>query len=204
MYRVRYYGELIHPDNFNKGILGTAIRGLNWVRWKLETFNQRLVLKYMMGEQPIDESKKDSIVKRFILDVEAEKLQKELTSPALVPEVTPEQIHLRAERYQTRGHAKAADQAVQVEQEAMGTVLPVRPVPIDNLLARLTAQGRAKRYTRSRTNPLSMEADFEPVAPERIGGEEYGPRRSSTEGSVEEAHSSYPRFTPYQGWRPPT
>lgn len=203
MYRVRYYGEMYHPDNFNRGVLGAAIRGLNWARWKLETLNQRLVLKYMLREQPFDEAKKKTLVKKFFLDVEQEKLDKEVTSPKLGPELPPE-VHMRAERYQRRGHAKATDQAVQEEQHGGQAAPLMRPIPIDGLASRMMAQGRARRYTRDRAHPLVIETDFEAVAPERIGGEEYGrPDRSSSEPDAQEAHSSSARFTPYSGWRPP-
>jgi hypothetical protein len=200
MYRVRHYGQLIHPDNFNVGALGFAIRSLNWVRWKLETFNQRLVLRYMVQDQVIDETRKKSIYKKFGIDVKAEKVEKELTSPTLQAETEPVEMHLRAERYRQGGHAHAADKAVEEVAEAP----PVRPFSLDELASRMTATGRAKRYIRDRTHPIVIEADFEAVPPERIGGEEYGQRGSSAEGSIEEVDSSNARYSPHPRWARPT
>jgi hypothetical protein len=81
MFRVRHYDKYIHPDHFQRGVLGKVIRVLNWTRWKLETVTQRLVLEYLNREEKLDKESSSKLIQKFELDVQAEKVEKKRTSP---------------------------------------------------------------------------------------------------------------------------
>lgn len=178
MYQIRHYSQLIHPDHFREGLLGLTIRGLNWVRWKLEVFNQRLVVRYLLKESAVDKVKQKTIRERFEIDVAAERVEKRLTSPSMegVDPIVDTQ-ELRAERYRAGGPASVLSQAVgDVERET----LPERPKSLDDLAARYGAAPRARRYARGKKF-LVTEAEFEPV--EGADGEQRG--GGETGGSAE-------------------
>jgi hypothetical protein len=154
MFRIRHYDRYIHPDYFRHGWLGRFIRLLNWIRWKLETFNQRLVLRYLCAESAVGKTRSGELLKKFQVDVRDEKIRKELTSP-LAPVVTQEEMML-AETPTGAGTF--------LHQEQANGLL--RPEPIDALAARYGGNERSRRYARGK---LFMVAgtEFDPVEPEQ-------------------------------------
>lgn len=162
MFRIRYYSDVIHPDHFaGKGLLGAAIRALNWIRWKTETFVQRLVLRALSRDGALPKSRVEVLRKVFDMDVAAEKLEKERTSPLLEKaERPPSPPPTRSERYADGRQKSAVDVAVNVDKD-----LPVRPKRIDDMIKRYGAPGREKSYGRGRSFNLTGDS-FEPLEEE--------------------------------------
>jgi hypothetical protein len=154
MFRIRYYDQVMHPDHF-KGFLGGVIRALNFIRWRLETLIQLLVLRYLSNEGALPKAKRVELRRMFDLDVSAEKLEKEQTSP-LVPKVERNEAP-RAERYQAGAQTTAFDVAHAVEND-----LPARPKKMDNMIAAYGG-GRERSYSRGRRFTADPEGDFEPM-----------------------------------------
>lgn len=158
MFRVRYYDQAIHPDQFH-GWLGFWIRALNFIRWRLETFVQRLVLRYMSNQASIPKEKRFEFRRVFDLDIAAERLQKEQTSPKTqrieLPQVPNAQ---RSDRYANGRQKTAVEEAVADANDA-----PLRPKRMDNMIASYAAPDRSKRYGKSRSFTADPEGDFEPL-----------------------------------------
>lgn len=157
MFRVRYYDDVIHPDHF-RGWLGFWIRVLNTIRWRLETLVQRLVLRYMAKTTNLPKERHAELSKVFDLDVAAERLEKQRTSPLFErlepPSTTP---ITRSERYVDGRQKSALDVAATVDKD-----LPVRPRRIDNMIAIYGGPGRDRHYGRGRQFQLGEDA-FEPL-----------------------------------------
>lgn len=156
MFRIRYYDQFIHPDTFaGKGWRGLVIRMLNWVRWKLETAVQRRVLNLYMRE--IGDLQKGKALRRILdLDVQAERLEKERTSPKQLPiedYEMPTEVLERGSKY--------LDGAVKTKFESGED----RPKPIDDLAERYGGTRRQVRYSRGRKfTLLDPDGDFEPIS----------------------------------------
>lgn len=135
MFQVRYYSEVFHPSRFKAGLLGLAIRVLNWLRWRLEVMVQRLVLKYFTRENYRPELRKEvetRLLKKFRIDDNFERFKAQLEPnhnllfsedgqpPTLDDEVTQQPLgykdigamisrygnKTRAKRYATRGYGR--------------------------------------------------------------------------------------------------
>lgn len=153
----------MHPDTFRDGRWrGACIVALNWVRWKLETFIQLLVLRFFSDVAKMPEEKSRIIERMFRADVVAEEAEMLKTSP-LMPtreETFPEP---RARRYEA-GRKGVLDTFM---EEAAGTELPNRPVPLSELAARLGGDPRARRYSKGhRWTVAAVGEDFEPTTEE--------------------------------------
>ena len=161
MFRIRYYDKMLHPDHFKRGLLGRCIISLNWVRWKLETFIQRLVLKFLARHDGVSKTEESRFREIFLLDVEAEALQKKQTSP-LLPLRRDEETQPRASRYEGGRFKHLAENTIATEENEQ---LPNRPIPIDDLIARHgVAPPRARRYAKGRVRfTMREEGDFESV-----------------------------------------
>lgn len=137
MFRVRYYDQLIHPDQF-EGRLGFVIRALNWLRWKIEVLVQSLVVRYLIRVN----SAPRSVLDDFRVDVEVEKLQRDLTSPKRVRPLRVEPSERVVQKLD-----KPADK--------LGKILgsrseqPVRPVPLNEMIGKYALSGRGGRYAHS-------------------------------------------------------
>lgn len=82
MYEVRSYDQSMHPDLFKGGgVLGFAIRCLNFLRWRLEVFVQYLTLQWAMREQNFSPKKRQEVLETFRLDVIKEKVEYKERSP---------------------------------------------------------------------------------------------------------------------------
>lgn len=164
MYRVRYYNQTFHPDHFRNGARGWFIVCLNWLRWRLETYVQRNVLKWLAKNGGIPAERMGALSRIFNLDVKAEILEKETTSPKTlkVDEYElPQFIPTRAERYKDGAQRSALNDA-KAEADAEG--LPNRPVSINDMAARYASQPRQRRYARGRKfTLLDPDGDFESV-----------------------------------------
>lgn len=163
MYRVRFYDHAFHPDEFKQGgLLGVTIVVLNWLRWRLETFTQRLVLRFLTKRGGLPRERESALRRIFDLDVRAERLAKEQTSPLNQP--VAEDVDLlratsRAERYAVGGFARGIEQAHVAEGG-----LPVRPTGLHDLASRYGSPPRQRRYARGHLyNVGSPDGDFEPV-----------------------------------------
>lgn len=160
MYRVRYYDQLIHPDHFKgSGLRGVFVVVLNWIRWKLETLVQKSVLKWLASNGSLPESQVKEYLRTFSLDVKAEALEKEQTSPLHEKvEQSGVQPIVRADRYEA-GSVKSA-----LASETSGSDVPKRPMRLDNLIASYGMDTRAKKYTKGFKFQVSdPEGDFEPL-----------------------------------------
>lgn len=162
MYRVRYYDRMIHPDHF-RGLRGWYVRALNWVRWKLETYVQKQVLKYLAATGELPAERRGELLRAFRLDVKAEKLQKEQTSPLHEPveQEIAETPRTRAERY-AEGAVRTKLDALDPEEDGR----PQRPQRLDDLIGRYAFSNRAKKYARGRAYLADPEGNFEPVEDE--------------------------------------
>lgn len=158
MYRVRYYAEQIHPDYFRGGgALGWAIRALNYARWKLETVVQLLVLKFLAKRGGLPVEKTRGILQTFRLDVRAEQIEKEQTSPL---REQMEVVIPRSQKYEEGRSIKTALEDASVEEQG----LPARPMPLDNLASMYGGDARAARYGKGKRHTLAATEDnFEPV-----------------------------------------
>lgn len=160
LYLIRYYADEIHPDQFKGGgFRGLLIRGLNFLRWKLEAVVQRLVLRWLADHHAVPKTRVSELMRSFELDVAAENLQHELTSPLRI--VDPLPTADRSERYERGGPKSVMDQAL-----AEDLTLPSRPLPVDNLIASHMTS-RASRYAKGHRRTMQAdETDFEEVIDE--------------------------------------
>jgi hypothetical protein len=156
---VRYYDKIIHPDHF-QGFLGFWIRVLNSVRWRMEVLVQRLVLRYLAKEGALPKERRADMKRVFDLDVQAERLEKERTSPKTQKVEEPAFPPItRSERYADGRQTSAIDVAVAVEND-----FPVRPKRLNNLIASYGAPGREKHYAKGRMYTSGdPDGDFEPL-----------------------------------------
>lgn len=156
MYRIRYYDRMFHPDVISKkGFLGRSIHVLNFLRWKLETFVQYLVLKYMTKEETsLNPDERRSALDMFRLSVEQEKLHKKATSPLIA--LPSDKV---AKAFTVDG--VRCDAIKEQNERLLGDRVPHRPKPIDELAARYANNTRSKRYARG--SVLYVNEDFEPV-----------------------------------------
>lgn len=158
LYYVRYYADMIHPDRFKGSARGLLIRGLNFMRWKLETAVQRLVLRWMLDHHAVDAQRGTELKRSFELDVAAENLEMAQTSPLRAEEVR--MTAARAERYAMGGGlVSTMDAALKENME-----LPKRPMPPQNLIAAFGGEPRTSRYAKGHRRTLQAdESHFEPV-----------------------------------------
>lgn len=154
MFRIRYYSDVIHPDHFaGKGLLGFAIRTLNWLRWRIEVQVQRLVLRSLAKDGALPAKRQEALQRAFDLDAAEERLEKDRTSPLTEGvERPPSPPPTRSERYADGRQGSAIDVAVTVDQD-----LPVRPKRIDDMIARYGSNGREKHYGKGRTFNLGND-----------------------------------------------
>jgi hypothetical protein len=162
MYRIRHYAELIHPDHFKKsGWRGTFIVCLNWLRWKLEVFTQKQVVKWFAKWGQLPEAQESEILRTFKLDTQAEALLKEMTSP--LHEVPPPPEVPRAERYADGAVKTALDVTV-----GENGSYPMRPKSLENLIGQYGFNARSRRYAHAkRFQVADPDGDFVPVEPEK-------------------------------------
>ena len=167
MFRVRFYDQTFHPDRFNVGFWGLVIRSLNWLRWRLEVYVQKLVLGYISKTGAVPSDRAHQLRKMFDLDDRAERLEKERTSPKIQPvEVPIVDAPLRADKYAGGAQSSLIDQVVEAE-----TGVPQRPTKLDNLIGMYAPALRAKSYARGRHYTTGdPEGDFEPVVVEDVNG----------------------------------
>jgi hypothetical protein len=158
MYRIRHYDQSLHPDVFRSGgWRGWCIVALNWVRWRLETFVQLLVIRFFADVAKMPPERSKIIERMFHVDVEAEKVEMLQTSPLTPPRETPES-EPRARRYEA-GRKGVLDTFM--EEDAQGP-LPNRPVPLSDMAARYGGDKRAKRYAKGhRWTVAAVGEDFE-------------------------------------------
>lgn len=165
MFRVRHYDQMIHPDHFRgSGFLGWAIVCLNWTRWRLEVFVQRLVVRWLAKNGALPKGRVKELLKAFDVDAAAERLQKEQTSPTLhheVEESYEQVVATRAMRY-AEGTPKTITAATDQQNG-----LPVRGQPLNELIGKFAFPIRAKKYSRGhRFHVANPDGDFEPMSPE--------------------------------------
>lgn len=90
VYEIRSYNETYHPDLFRGGgVLGFAIRVLNFLRWKLEVLVQYLALQYWMRQQNFSLKSRQKVLDVFKLDVIKEKVEFYERSPLRAPLLPP-------------------------------------------------------------------------------------------------------------------
>ena len=159
MFRIRYYDQVIHPDHF-KGWLGFWVRLVNAIRWKLEVLVQRMVMRYLVSEGGLPQGRRVDMRRMFALDVAAEKLERDRTSPRIAQVEPPPRPAPapRAARYQAGTQQSALETAHAIENEQ-----PVRPRRLDNMIASYGAPGREKNYGYGRRYMADPEGDFEPL-----------------------------------------
>ena len=157
MYRIRHYDTVIHPDQFKRsGWLGVLIVSLNFLRWKLEVFIQWLVVHWTLKSGEVPKSQAKELLRTFGLDVRAEALQKDQTSPLHQPvDMTPPPV--RADRYIAGTPKSALDVTV-----ANAKGLPERPKSLENLIGQYGFPIRAKKYAGGKRFTVS-EDSFEPL-----------------------------------------
>ena len=164
MYRIRYYDQSFHPDHFHRGlgVLGVAIVALNWLRWRLEVFVQLLVLRALSRIGGFPKDREDELRRTFKLDDDAEKLEKERTSPLHETSVEqPRPPFERAQRYQEGSISTSLDVAVAVDR---GEETKMRPSKLDNLIAMYGPNLRAKKYGPGRRYLVgNPDGDFDPI-----------------------------------------
>jgi len=159
MYHIRNYDALVHPGQFSAGVLGNSIKFLNYLRWKLEVFIQYLVIKYLAKNALLPKDQVSSVTERFRLDVKAEALEKEATSPSFVGITSLSSERLN--RYQEGSNISNVIEAAIHDKD----ILPsgYRPEPADQMIARYM-DPRTSRYARGRRRTLVADSDnFEPV-----------------------------------------
>ena len=161
MYRIRYYNQVIHPDRFSsRRFLGFLIVSLNWLRWKLETIVQGLVLRYLAQAGNVPDKDVKGLIRSFRLDVKAEEIEKERTSPLF--DSPPEPPVSREERYVDARLPSVLEGAI-----AEKVTAPDRPFPLDNLIGQYGYNRRSKRHVHGRRFQFGGEDMFSPM-----GGEE--------------------------------
>lgn len=179
MYRVRYYDQLIHPDSFKaSGWRGALIVALNWVRWQIETFIQKQVLLFYIEKGELPKERKGSLLDTFRVDVQAERLQKEATSPLREPMPDLAQPSRGREgRYEEGTKSTALDAWAKEEG------LPDRPKSLTNLIGMYAPNIRAKKYARGRRFlVMNPEGDFESLEDEDRGHSAASHLRGSQSG----------------------
>lgn len=156
MFHVRYYDQKFTPSRFN-GKGGWTIRALNWVRWKLELFIHSLVIRYLARESSLTKGEVKGLLSRFEVEKQADRLEKVADDMGYdVPIIQP------ASRYQ-EGRQQSILETFKKHEEG---ALPPRPVPLDEMAARLGGPRRSRRYSRGhRFTVLEEEGDFVPVPP---------------------------------------
>lgn len=158
MFRIRHYDRFIHPDMFRDGTWrGRMIRLLNWLRWKLETFNQKLVLRHLLARNAVDREREGEVLRKFRTDVKDERVRKDLTSP-LAPVVSAEEMSM------AMGPTAVGTLLHQAMANGQGLL---RPEPIDALANRYGRNDRSRRYARGKLHMVSTDDAFEPVLPEK-------------------------------------
>lgn len=168
MFRLRSYDQFIHPDHFkNKGALGLYIRALNWVRWKLETYIQKQVVIAMAREAQLPKPRVRELLHAFSVDVKAEAVEKEATSP-LHPGLRRAHEEMpRASRY-----AEPAREPSLMESVAENVhQAPLRPQSLENLVGMYAVQGRHQRYTGNRRRVVDVD-QFEPLVSDKLHEDE--------------------------------
>ena len=177
MYRVRFYQDLFHPDHFRKGARGLRIRALNWIRWKLETYVQKQVTRYFAEQGDLSAHAASELMRSFSLDVRAEELEKDRTSPLHVRPEMPESA--RSERYVSSGIVAAVDDEAPVK---------IRPESLSNLIGQYAFPLRARKYAHgNKYRTTAPDDNFEPLELESVGsaesaGSDAGPRRAGDPG----------------------
>ena len=150
MYRIRYYSQFMHPDEFGKGFLGLIIRCTNWLRWRLEARVQRLVLLYLAREGSLPKNKVDEALQAFRTDDWIEQVEKKTSSPMLV--------HGAAVPSIPREDMYYAGVGIQSALEAASEQMPVRPRQPHDMIA-MYMDKRTAKY--ARTKFVVIEEEFE-------------------------------------------
>lgn len=141
-----YGGDSAHPSSFRgKGWRGLAIRFLNWIRYRIETLVQYLVLSSSFEDEngKVDEKAKLNAQSEFRVAVERERLYSRLQDPALATGVPSSPVDSGVLSREGRYVTRRGEKFVYEEEEL------VRPVPIDTLVSRLGSHGRDKKYGQS-------------------------------------------------------
>lgn len=173
MFRIRHYSEFIHPDQFKgKGALGLRIRLLNWFRWKLETYVHKLVVLALAREARLPKPRVKELLRSFSIDVKAEAVEKEATSPLYPGSARVFEEMPRARRYAEPERRETLAENV-AEKSAQA---PLRPQSLENLVGMYAAKGRHQRYTGNRRAVVDVDT-FEPLIShaEPIGDDEKTP-----------------------------
>lgn len=168
MFKLRFYDQTFHPDQFKgAGFRGWVIRVLNWVRWQLETVVQRTVLRHLSRVGHLSPMRAREMDRAFDLDVAAERLEKERTSPLYPSTQSPEAREAptaRSERYAAGAQRSALDAVTEPPTDAQG-----RGRRLDNLVGQYGADMRAKRYAHGRRYLVGdPDGDFETVDPPAV------------------------------------
>ena len=142
MYHVRYYDKQIHPDTL-KGALGFFIFVLNWIRWKLEVFVQRLMLGYLVKVGGIPRDKEVQLRRMFSMDVQSEKVDMIRTSPKTV--TTQEDFPIIERSGYSGGRFGNALASSDDESDGEQPVIN-RPGSIQDMIARYSAPKRVRGY----------------------------------------------------------
>lgn len=158
---IRYYTQYFHPKTFRgMGILGVAIRFLNWVRYWVETIVQRMVLSALVRSAKRDgvefpRSKARATVRRFWEDVDREDayIRGEVSDEEAVEDLRIRHgVDPKSFRYlfgkSTTSHQDAAPEdtnvpVVEGEEPEEG---PKRPRPLDQMMSRYSAPPKERRY----------------------------------------------------------
>lgn len=140
---IRYYDQTFHPDTFRgNGWRGRVVLILNWFRFWLETFIQFLVMRMGMDQVPAE--RREDVVSQFWKDVREERAASITHSPlnkdtsSLIPSSLPRNIRYK----EGRGRRMVQE----METEEVKDTFPLRPLPLDGLVARMTAGTRTRRY----------------------------------------------------------
>ncbi len=159
MFRVRHYDQFIHPDQFKgKGALGLVIRTLNWFRWKLETYIQKLVVIALAREAAVPKPRIRELLRSFAIDVKAEAVEKEATSPLYPGTHRVQEEMPRATRYAQPERNKALAENVADETAKA----PLRPQSLEQLVGMYAVRGRHQRYIGNRQRVVDVDT-FEPL-----------------------------------------
>ena len=155
MFHVRCYRGQVHPDCFKSGLTGWLVVVLNFLRWQLERYISRLVVRFYASKEVTGKQELDNL--RRVLDFKSkqEDIERIRTSPlfpaSALPPPTVEEDSSISNRYATAPWSSGLNQAV-------GDT--TRPIPIDDVIARYSVPTRQRRYA----TPVSvLEEEFEPV-----------------------------------------
>lgn len=151
-YDIRYYEHFIHPSKVRAvgGVRSYVILALNWIRFWLETLVQRLLLGMISTEQKIEPEKHRAYLKTFWEDVRRD------VAGSATPLVLME---------------KPTGASTQDIPPTVGTSLPIRPKPLDDMAARYGAPGRARLYGVSGRKLVFEEETFEPMDVVGVAGD---------------------------------